>query len=64
MYKPLIISSQLLSLFSGYIGALFFICVLTAVGNLGSFVYGKSYQLKTFPEGKLFLMGVSKFTNS
>lgn len=42
-----------MSLFGGYAGALFFTCLITALGNLENIIFGKSYQMKLFPEGKM-----------
>lgn len=52
MYKHYIISSHVMSLFGGYSGALFFTCLVTALGNLENIIFGKSYQMKLLPEGK------------
>ncbi|XP_032662556.1 protein KRTCAP2 homolog [Odontomachus brunneus] len=50
MYKAWLSSSQLGTVLGGYIGSLLFICTLTAVGNLETTLFGKSFQQKLFPE--------------
>ncbi|XP_015433475.1 PREDICTED: protein KRTCAP2 homolog [Dufourea novaeangliae] len=50
MYKSWLASSQLYTILGGYIGSILFICVLTAIGNLETTVFGKSFQQKLIPE--------------
>jgi len=53
MYKAWLSSSQLGTVLGGWMGSLLFMCTLTAVGNLESTLFGKSFQQKLLPEGKL-----------
>lgn len=56
MFKPWFSSSQLHTLFGGYLGSLFFVLFLTAIGNLETCLFGKSFQVKLFPEVSLSLL--------
>ncbi|XP_019881761.1 protein KRTCAP2 homolog [Aethina tumida] len=56
MYKPWLVSSQIHTLLGGYLGSLFFVLSLTAIGNLETCWFGKSFQLKLFPEVSVSLL--------
>ncbi|XP_077295942.1 protein KRTCAP2 homolog [Arctopsyche grandis] len=46
MYRSWFASTQLHTIFGGYVGSILFILILTAVGNLETIVFGKASQLK------------------
>ncbi|XP_011686536.1 PREDICTED: protein KRTCAP2 homolog isoform X1 [Wasmannia auropunctata] len=50
MYKVWLGSSQLGTILGGLVGSMLFMCTLTAVGNLESTLFGKSFQQKLIPE--------------
>ncbi|XP_072402269.1 protein KRTCAP2 homolog [Diabrotica undecimpunctata] len=56
MFKPWLNSSQLHTLLGGYFGSLFFVLILTSIGNLETCVFGKNFQVKVFPEVLLSLL--------
>nr|CAH0098090.1 unnamed protein product [Daphnia galeata] len=58
MYKHLLVSSQPLTLFGGFLGSVLFSFILTAVGNLEATLFGKSFQMKLFPE-VLICLGIA-----
>ncbi|CAH1153424.1 unnamed protein product [Phaedon cochleariae] len=63
MFKPWFSSSQLHTVLGGYLGSLLFVLLLTAIGNLETWLSGKSYQIKLFPEVSLCLL-VSLFASA
>uniref|UniRef100_A0A182IPE8 Uncharacterized protein n=1 Tax=Anopheles atroparvus TaxID=41427 RepID=A0A182IPE8_ANOAO len=57
MYRPALASTQMATIFGGYLGSWLFILSLTAVSNLEAVVLGGGFQAKFFPEVLLCLVG-------
>merc|ERR1712001_437498 len=53
--KPLLASSQLMTILGGLIGSILFVFLLTAIGNLEQIVFGKGFQTK-LPETMLAMI--------
>merc|ERR1712062_954324 len=62
MYRNQLASSQLLTIFGGFLGSILFIFVLTAVGNLENSMFGMNFQTKLFPE-VMFCLAVAMFAS-
>ncbi|XP_014220463.1 keratinocyte-associated protein 2 [Trichogramma pretiosum] len=50
IYKPWLISTKLHVVIAGYIGSMVFLFSLTALGNLETILFGRSFQVKFIPE--------------
>ena len=61
MYKPWLASSQLYTLLGGYLGSVLFVLSITAMGNLKSLLFGKSDQIKLFPESNYFYLPIKAY---
>ncbi len=55
MAKPLLVSSQLMTILGGFCGSILFVFLLTAVGNLEQIIFGKGFQTK-LPETVICLV--------
>ena len=55
--KPLLASSQSMTLLGGFLGSILFVFLLTAIGNLEQVMFGKGFQTK-LPE-TVFAMIIS-----
>ena len=53
--KPLLASSQSMTILGGLIGSILFVFLLTAIGNLEQIVFGKGFQTK-LPETMLAMI--------
>merc|ERR1711893_287539 len=62
MYRNQLASSQLLTIFGGFLGSILFIFILTAVGNLENSMFGMNFQTKLFPE-VIFCLAVAMFAS-
>ncbi|XP_041366209.1 keratinocyte-associated protein 2-like isoform X2 [Gigantopelta aegis] len=50
MFKHQLASTEYLTVLGGFIGSLFFIMLLTAVGNIETIIFGKGFHTKLVPE--------------
>ena len=46
MAKPILASTQLMTIVGGFVGSVLFVFLVTAVGNLEAIVFGKGFQTK------------------
>ena len=53
--KPLLASSQSMTLLGGFLGSILFVFLLTAIGNLEQVMFGKGFQTK-LPETVLAMI--------
>ncbi|XP_054711425.1 LOW QUALITY PROTEIN: protein KRTCAP2 homolog [Uloborus diversus] len=56
IYRLHLASSQLMTVFGGFLGSFLFLLALTAIGNLESYAFGKGFQTKLFPEVLISLL--------
>ncbi|KAK2147002.1 hypothetical protein LSH36_574g01063 [Paralvinella palmiformis] len=50
LYKQNLAGTEWMTIFGGFIGSLLFSLMLTAVGNFETYLFGKQFQTKLFPE--------------
>ncbi|XP_078591333.1 dolichyl-diphosphooligosaccharide--protein glycosyltransferase subunit KCP2-like isoform X1 [Branchiostoma floridae x Branchiostoma japonicum] len=62
MYKVQLASKEWLTILGGFLGSNLFIFVLTATSNFESWLFGRGFQAKVFPE-VLFALAVAMFAS-
>ncbi|XP_019638605.1 PREDICTED: keratinocyte-associated protein 2-like isoform X2 [Branchiostoma belcheri] len=62
MYKVQLASKEWMTILGGFLGSNLFIFVLTATSNFESWLFGRGFQAKVFPE-VLFALAVAMFAS-